>query len=176
MRHFVFVYRGSSGPEEIAVELDPPRCEFRRGGSPERAEIVELPDGRLSLLFENGRQICGRVRPSGAAEAEVITGGSRRRIALADPLRDRLAHAADHGRPDAEDEEVLAQMPGRVVEVTVAEGDSVAAGGLLLVLEAMKMQNEIRAERAGTVARLSVASGEAVEGGALLVVLTPART
>ena len=176
MRHFVFVYRRSGGPEEITVELDPPRGEFRRGGSRERAEIVDLPDGRLSLLFENGLQICGRVLPSGAAEAEVITAGSRRRIALADPLRDRLAHAAEHGRPDAEDEEVLAQMPGRVVEVTVSEGDSVAAGGLLLVLEAMKMQNEIRAERAGMVARLSVASGEAVEGGALLVVLTQVRT
>ena len=176
MRHFVFVYRGLSGPEEIAVELDPAHGEFGRGSSRERAEIVVLPDGRISLLFENGRQICGRVLPSGAAEAEVITGGARRRIALADPLRDRLAHAAEHGRSEAEDEEVLAQMPGRVVEVSVSEGDTVAAGGLLLVLEAMKMQNEIRAERGGTVARLSVASGEAVEGGALLVVLTPVRT
>ena len=174
MRHFVFVYRGPGGPQEIAVEIDPPRCEFRRGSSRERAEIVELPDGRLSLLFENGRQICGRVLPSGA-EAEVIAGGSHRRFALADPLRDRLAHAAERGRPEAEDEEILAQMPGRVVEVAVSEGDSIAAGGLLLVLEAMKMQNEIRAERAGTVTRLSVASGEAVEGGALLVVLAQLR-
>ncbi len=66
MRHFVFVYRGPSGPEEIAVELDPPRCEFRRGSSRERAEIVELPDGRLSLLFESGRQICGRAPAVGS--------------------------------------------------------------------------------------------------------------
>jgi biotin carboxyl carrier protein len=177
MRRFVFVYRGPSGPEEIAVELEPPRCELRRaGGSGERAELVELPDGRLSLLFENGLQICGRVLPAGAAEAEVITGESRRRIALADPLHDRLAHAAELGRPDAEDEEVLAQMPGRVIEVAVAEGENVAAGGLLLVLEAMKMQNEIRTERGGTVARLSVAAGEAVESGALLAVLRQLQT
>ena len=171
MRRFVFVYRGPSGPEEIAVELEPPRCELRReGGSGERAELVSLPDGRLSLLFENGSQICGRVLPAGA-EAEVITGESRRKIALADPLHDRLAHAAELRRPDAEDEQVLAQMPGRVIEVVVAEGESVAAGGLLLVLEAMKMQNEIRTERGGTVARLSVAAGDAVEGGTLLAVL-----
>jgi biotin carboxyl carrier protein len=177
MRRFVFVYRGPSGPEEIAVELDPPRCEFRRGGgSGDLSELVELPDGRLSLLFENGLQICGRVLTAGAAEAEVITGESRRRIALADPLHDRLAHAAELRRPDAEDEEVLAQMPGRVIEVAVAEGENVAAGGLLLVLEAMKMQNEIRTERGGTVARLSVAAGEAVEGGALLAVLRRLQT
>jgi biotin carboxyl carrier protein len=176
MRRFVFVYRGPSGPEEIAVELDPPRCEFRRGGSRERAELAEVPDGRISLLFENGLQICGRVLPAGPAEAEVITGESRRRIALADPLRDRLAHAAELGRPDAEDEEVLAQMPGRVIEIAVAEGENVAAGGLLLVLEAMKMQNEIRTERGGTVARLAVAAGEAVEGGALLAILRQLQT
>lgn len=176
MRHFLFVYRGPHGPEELAVEFDPPRCEIRRGDSRESAELVELPDGRLSLLFVDGRQISGRVLQAGPAEAEVITGGSRRRIALADPLRDRLEHAAEHERPDAGDEEVLAQMPGRVLEVAVSEGDNVAAGGLLLVLEAMKMQNEIRTERGGTVARLSVAAGEAVEGGALLAVLRQLET
>lgn len=176
MRHFVFVYRGPSGPEELAVELDLTRCELRRGGSRDRAELVELPDGRLSLLFEDGRQISGRVLPGGPAEAVLITGGSRRKIALADPLRDRLAHAAEQGSPDAGDEEVLAQMPGRVVEVAVSEGETVAAGGLLLVLEAMKMQNEIRTERGGTVARLSVVAGEAVEGGALLAVLRQLET
>jgi biotin carboxyl carrier protein len=62
-------------------------------------------------------------------------------------------------------------MPGRVVEVRVAEGDSVAAGQVLIVLEAMKMQNEIRAEGAGIVTRCAVSAGEAVDGGALMVVI-----
>ncbi len=172
MRRFVYVHRGASGPEEIAVELDSPRCEFRRGGDVETAEPVEMPDGRLSLRFDDGRQICGRVVPGRAGETELITGSSRLRIALADPLHDRLAHAAEAGRPDTEDEEIFALMPGRVVEVAVSEGQKVAAGSLLLVLEAMKMQNEIRTERGGTVTRLSVAAGEAVEGGARLAILS----
>jgi biotin carboxyl carrier protein len=64
-------------------------------------------------------------------------------------------------------------MPGRVVEVSVAPGDSVPPGGLLLVLEAMKMQNEIRSARGGRVARVEVVAGRPVEGGARLVVLEP---
>jgi biotin carboxyl carrier protein len=65
-------------------------------------------------------------------------------------------------------------MPGRVVEVSVAEGQTVAAGGILLVLEAMKMQNEIRASRGGVVARVAVAAGQAVDRGALLAAIAPA--
>jgi biotin carboxyl carrier protein len=65
-------------------------------------------------------------------------------------------------------------MPGRVVEVSVAEGQTVAAGAILLVLEAMKMQNEIRASRGGVVARVAVAAGQAVDRGALLAAIAPA--
>jgi biotin carboxyl carrier protein len=60
-------------------------------------------------------------------------------------------------------------MPGRVVEVRVAEGQEIRAGEPLLVLEAMKMQNEIQAERDGTVRKLHVAAGDAVDGGDLLL-------
>ena len=62
-------------------------------------------------------------------------------------------------------------MPGRVVEVAVVLGQTVSPGALLLVLEAMKMQNEIRSEQGGTVVRLDVEKGRAVESGALLVTL-----
>ena len=73
-----------------------------------------------------------------------------RRIALAEPLQDRLAHAGDEGAGPRRDEEVRALMPGRVVEVAVTVGARVPAGALLLVLEAMKMQNEIRAAAPGS--------------------------
>jgi biotin carboxyl carrier protein len=59
---------------------------------------------------------------------------------------------------------IAAYMPGRVVQVAVAEGDRVEAAPLV-VLEAMKMQNEIQAERGGTVRKLHVVAGQAVEGG-----------
>ncbi|RMF76124.1 MAG: biotin/lipoyl-binding protein, partial [Acidobacteria bacterium] len=62
-------------------------------------------------------------------------------------------------------------MPGRVVKLLVEAGQEVAEGQGLLVLEAMKMENEVTAPRAGTVERLPVAAGDAVEGGQLLAVI-----
>jgi pyruvate carboxylase subunit B len=63
-------------------------------------------------------------------------------------------------------------MPGRVVRVLVAEGAEVEAGQPLLVLEAMKMENEVRAPVAGSVAAVAVVAGAAVESGARLLTLT----
>ena len=56
-------------------------------------------------------------------------------------------------------------MPGRVVEILVQEGEEVTAGQGVLVLEAMKMENEIRAEHDGTITKIHVQPGQAVEGG-----------
>jgi biotin carboxyl carrier protein len=60
-------------------------------------------------------------------------------------------------------------MPGIVREVIVSSGDVVQTGQALLILEAMKMQNEIRADRAGKVGRVHVAAGDTVDKGAALV-------
>jgi biotin carboxyl carrier protein len=62
-------------------------------------------------------------------------------------------------------------MPGKVVRVLVGAGDLVAAGAGLVVVEAMKMENELRAPRPGRVLETAVREGQAVETGALLVVL-----
>ena len=67
--------------------------------------------------------------------------------------------------------EIHAIIPGRVVAVAVAPGDAVAAGQTLLLVEAMKMQNELRAPRAGTVTRVPAGAGATVEVGDVLVVL-----
>jgi len=67
-------------------------------------------------------------------------------------------------------------MHGRIVEICVAQGDHVEAGAILLVLEAMKMQNEIRASRAGAVDRVEVAAGQTVEGGAFMVSIRPDKS
>ena len=66
---------------------------------------------------------------------------------------------------------VTAPMPGRVVRVLSAPGADVAAGQGLVVIEAMKMENELRAPRAGRVQELPVREGQAVEAGALLAVV-----
>ena len=62
-------------------------------------------------------------------------------------------------------------MPGKVIEVLVAEGDSVEKGQGLVIVEAMKMENELACPRDGTVQRVLVQSGTAVERGAVLLVI-----
>jgi biotin carboxyl carrier protein len=171
MERIVFVYRGEKGPEEIVVERRGSFCSLARGGSIERADLATLPDGRISLLFEDGRQVSGRVAGAAPGAVTVVSRGISRRLELAEPLRDRLAHAFQSDPEGGGEEEIRAPMPGRVVAVAVALGETIAPGGLLLVLEAMKMQNEIRSEQGGTVVRLDVATGQAVESGALLVTL-----
>jgi biotin carboxyl carrier protein len=66
---------------------------------------------------------------------------------------------------------IVAPMPGKIVRVLVREGDEVRARQPIVVVEAMKMENELRAERDGTVTEILVAEGRTVDSGALLVVI-----
>ena len=73
------------------------------------------------------------------------------------------AHAGGEG--------IRAPMPGRIVDVLVQEGDEVGSGDVVLILEAMKMENELRAPRRGTVTSVLVKKGDPAEGGQLLITL-----
>lgn len=64
---------------------------------------------------------------------------------------------------------VESPMPGNILDIKVSAGQSVAAGDVLIILEAMKMENEIVAPQAGTVSSIHVNKGDAVDTGALLV-------
>lgn len=132
------------------------------------AELARLPDGRLSVVFDDGRQICARTAIAEDAVA-LSTARGTFRVPIADPRRHRPGSQDE--RPETGREEVFALMPGRVLEVSVREGDLVESGAVLLVLEAMKMQNEIRASRVGRVSRVAVVAGQALERGAMMVVL-----
>lgn len=90
------------------------------------------------------------------------------------PVRLRAGFGNRHraeGAAGAGPQRVTAPMPGKVVRVFVTPGDVVQARQGLVVVEAMKMENELRAARAGTVREVRVAEGESVEPGAVLVVL-----
>jgi biotin carboxyl carrier protein len=67
--------------------------------------------------------------------------------------------------------EITAPMPGTVMKVLVAEGDSVAAGDTVVVIEAMKMEQPIKAQSAGTVQSIEVSEGETVDTGQVVVVI-----
>ena len=167
----LYVVRGEDGePRELAVERDGRRITISFAGSSEGMDASLLPDGRLSLVFEDGRQFSGRALASGDG-VELTDAQGRRRVAIADPLRDRVLHAAADGGGADSEAEIHSQMPGRVVEIKVAAGDRVESGSVVLVLEAMEMQNEIRCDRGGIVERVEVQAGQPVDGGALLAVV-----
>ncbi len=118
-----------------------------------------------SLLID-GRQheVSVRSRRRGDVAVYQVTGAAGSdEVEVMDPLAHlaRAGHEASGGGV----RRVTAYMPGRVVEILVEEGEEVAAGQGVVVLEAMKMKNEIQAEAAGTVTRLLVEPDQAVEGG-----------
>lgn len=169
-RQVFFLRSGEAEFEEILVERRGSRYRLVYEGRAEDLDAAKLPDGRLSILFADGRQLCGRGVARGAEGVDLIASGRVRRIPIG---KRRQEHAGALGDASASGtEEVRALMHGRIAEVCVAPGDLVEAGTLLLVLEAMKMQNEIRASRPGVVERVGVTAGQTVEGGALMLTVT----
>jgi biotin carboxyl carrier protein len=113
-------------------------------------------------------------RATGVERLEVVLDGWRFEVDLEPEARARLRERATSARAGVARGgplEVRAIIPGRVVSVDVATGDAIDAGGRLLVVEAMKMQNELRSPRAGTVSRVAVGPGQTVDRGDLLVVV-----
>ena len=141
-----------------------------------RARLVESSAGIPAEEIRTDLQLGPvRIDPGhGTRLREVVVDGWRievelefeRRAVLRERAR-RGAGVASRGGPV----EVRAIIPGRVVVVSVVVGDSVDAGQQILVVEAMKMQNELRAPREGSVQRVGVAVGDTIEVGALLVII-----
>ncbi len=138
---------------------------------PEHAILVEAGARRSRLVI--GRP--HRRESDGLIVRELVVDGWRVEVELESErrasLRERARRASEvAGRSGPI--EVRAIIPGRIVALSVNPGDPVAAGQQLLVLEAMKMQNELRAPREGAIARIPIAVGENVEVGDLLLVIT----
>jgi len=112
--------------------------------------------------------------PDGRSVVEVVVDGWRFELELEDDrratLRERASQAAD-ATASIGPLEVRAAIPGRVAAVAVNVGDEVEAGTTLLVVEAMKMQNELRAPRGGRVERVAVGEGQTIEVGDVLAVI-----
>lgn len=100
-------------------------------------------------------------------------GASEALLQVEDSLHRRLADAAGKGRGQlARGEIIKAPIAGKVVKLLVAQGDQVEPGTPVIVLEAMKMENELVAERGGTVTKIHKQPGQAVDTGDALVELT----
>ncbi len=136
-------------------------------GEPRAVDIVEAAPGRYSILLE-GRSFEVHAEPAGGGY-RIHTQGHDVTVEVDDPRR----WAGAGGRGEAADghAEIIAPMPGKVVRVLVEEDQEVAEGEGLIVIEAMKMQNEIRSPKPGVVEQIHVRAGDTVELGMSLMVV-----
>jgi biotin carboxyl carrier protein len=132
------------------------------------ADLVNAGPYVRSLRLEDGTQFALMHHAAGTAH-EITLADATYHVEIRDPLSLMRRKSEDgvggHGI-------IKALMPGRIVRVSVAKGDSVRKGAPLLVLEAMKMENEIQAPVDGVVDEIFVEAGQTVEGGADLVHIT----
>jgi biotin carboxyl carrier protein len=146
---------------EIRIEWTQDRETFRYGReSQEKMAEIRLVEPGVYSIIAGGSSYEARVK-DGAVEI----GGRSFAVEARDPRRwnRERNHARAEGRQN-----IVAAMPGKVVRVLVAAGDEVAAGQGIMVVEAMKMQNEMKAPRAGKVVSLAAAAGATVKAGDVL--------
>ena len=131
------------------------------------ADATAVSPGIYSILI-NGKSFDVRVERLDS-QLRVIAGGREFSVLAQDERewrRNRAGSVEAEGR-----QQVLAPMPGKIVRVLVSAGDTVRAGQGLLVVEAMKMQNEIRAPKSGTIDRVRVVEGQTVNAGEVVVIV-----
>ena len=140
--------------------------EISLDGKPLDADAVEVVPNTFSVLL-NGESHQIRVAPRGDGTLILYTGLAEYHAEVGDP---RSWRGRRHSTLEAEGrQQITAPMPGKVIRLLVKPGDSVVAGQGLLVVEAMKMQNEIRSPKSGKVEKLFAQEGQAVNAGEVLV-------
>jgi biotin carboxyl carrier protein len=149
----------------VEVQLVADRWHVALDGKPVQADVVEIAPNTLSVLLA-GQSHEIRISGSRDGRLNIQTGLQEFTAEVADPRSwrgRRSSHVEAEGR-----QQVVAPMAGKVVRVLVRVSDQVEAAQGLLVVEAMKMQNEIRSPKKGTVERLTVVEGQAVNAGDVL--------
>ncbi|MGE5234440.1 MAG: biotin/lipoyl-containing protein [Acidobacteriota bacterium] len=160
------VVRIGEREERVVVERrgDGGHYSVRIGSVEHLVESAAVGTALLRSLLVGGRQREVAVYADGDGRYRVTANGEILGVEVLDPLARLAQQGAGRDAADGP-QRVTAYMPGRVVSVLVAAGDEVQPGQGVVVLEAMKMQNEIQSERAGVVGRVFVRPGQAVDGG-----------
>lgn len=155
---------------EVQIERDGARCVATVAGRRIELDVVAIPPSSTHGVLVEGHSMRARLTGDGTDRLLETSRGTYAVRVEGD--RDRLlsrlggaAGAAAHG------EVLKAPMPGLIVAVKVAVGDVVKPGTPLIVMEAMKMENELKCLRGGTVSEIHVANREAVPQGRPLVTL-----
>ena len=162
MRYFVNV-----GDRTIEVEID--GDVVRVAGREVAAELRVVPNSGIRHLLVDGRSVHIIADAVEGGAWDVALDGQRFRAEVLDErtrtIREMTGRAAGPRGPKP----VRAPMPGMIVRIEVAPGDTVRSGQDIVIVEAMKMENELKAEGDGVVGRILVEPGQAVEKGAVLV-------
>ncbi len=160
----------------VLVQRTGERWRVTLDGAPHLVHAAVVDNATLSLLVGGAdpatavRSVRAVVasRPAPGSSMSTSTAGmSPSAVRPAGVGRRRGGHPEGAGGP----QRLVAPMPGKVVRVLVAAGDQVSARQGLVVVEAMKMENELRAARAGRVVSVAVAEGQSVDAGAVLAVV-----
>ncbi|HEX8696058.1 MAG TPA: biotin/lipoyl-containing protein [Longimicrobium sp.] len=140
-------------------------------GTPVEAQMQLLPGTPVRTLLVDGRSYTLSARPGDRrGRWELALGGDRFRVEAVDE-RTRAIREMTGGADTEADRTVAAPMPGLVVKIEVEVGQQVKAGQGVIVVEAMKMENELKAPADGVVAKILVQERQTVEKGAPLIVL-----
>jgi biotin carboxyl carrier protein len=152
---------------EVDIRRDGRRLIGTLDGRPVEADAVEVSPGVYSILMDDAA--IEVLVETAAAGLTVVVGGRRLPVRVEDP---RQWQGRRSGGVEAEGrQQVVAPMPGKVVRVLVQQGEKIEAGRGVVVVEAMKMQNEIRSPKTGTVERLSVMEGQSVSAGDVVAIV-----
>lgn len=134
------------------------------GPVPARGTLTALPEGGARLQAILGEQTLSALVFDAPDGLWLHLNGLTRRFTLIDPRR-----ASDTGQTQGG--RLTAPMPGKIIAIAVTVGDTVAAGDVLMVVEAMKMEHSIRAPKAGTVGAIKFSVGDLVDDGVDLLTL-----
>jgi biotin carboxyl carrier protein len=170
VRYEVQLSSSTSGEKTCVIELEREAVGWRvtLDGRPVAVDVVEIAPDTLSILLD-GQSIEITVTPSPNDKLNLQTGPQEFIVEVIDP---RTWRGRRHSGVEAEGrQQIVAPMPGKVVRLLVQAGDHVEAGQGLLVVEAMKMQNEIRSPKSGTVERILAKEGQPVNAGEVLCVV-----
>ena len=155
---------------ELTIRWDDGRVAADIDGRHYELEVSELGQGDYLMLDDLRVYNCRLATSRGRRDSfEVHLRGNRYDVRVIDPKRLRSAQSS--GRDDPGEAQIVAPMPGKVVRVLVGVGSRVEAGAGVVVVEAMKMQNEMKAPKAGTVVSLRAEAGATVNAGDVLAVI-----
>ena len=154
-------------PDTIDILSPAPSCRFQLGDAPPREANVEMPGPGVYSILLDGRSYDAFVEETPAGLVVTIE-GYRFALDVRDPRRWSRKTA---GAGSDTVQSILSPMPGKVIRVLVAPGDPVVPGQGIVVVEAMKMQNELKSNRTGRVVSVPAKEGATVTAGELLATI-----